>query len=293
MVVDLDGGAVEPGDVLRYEIRVRNTGSDSTMGLRVTDPTPTWATFVADSLVVAGESVAGATNPLASSLAVGELGVGEELVLFFDVRVDADAPFGALVANSAIASDEAGAVARSDDPTTPELDDPTTVVVGDAADLSRTRKLVVLGDENGDGFAQIGETLRYTVQVPNRGAATAEEVFFVDDLPSNTRFVEGTLTVNGAQQTDVADDDLGEVTDGVVRVLVGTVPSGRVAEIGFDVLVMSGTVVANQGGVSSSIGFELTDDDGNPANGDQPTVTPLDGLERGLQLSTYVAPPAH
>lgn len=53
-VVDLDGGAVVPGDVLRYTVPVENIGLDTAADSRFFDAIPTGTTFVPGSLVVDG-----------------------------------------------------------------------------------------------------------------------------------------------------------------------------------------------------------------------------------------------
>lgn len=280
-VVDLNGGTVEPGDVLEYTIVILNSGEGRTAGLSVLDSTPPLTTYVPDSLTVDGETIAGDANPLAPGLQVNDLGPDQTRELRFRVQVNEDAPSGARIDNVAIASELGGAVAPSDDPTTAALDDPTSVIIGSVPDLSRTQKQALLVDENNDGAAQVGETLRYVIDIPNTGAAPATGVELSDALPSNVTPVPGTLALNGASLTDAAGDDAGEIVTvgdvARVRVVVGTIEVDATATVTFDVTITGGAQVANQGFVGFDGGVEPTDDDGNPANGDRPTVTPLNG----------------
>ncbi len=288
-VFDVDGGVVEPDDVLRYTIVVPNDGSVPTRGLTLTDPAPALTAYVPNSLIVGGVPVAGDANPLATGLALGELAPGETIEITFDVRVDADAPEGALITNRAIASDEDGALAPSDDPTTPEIDDATVVVVGAVPDLSRTIKRVTPGDENGDGFVQAGESLLWTVEVTNRGPVAAQGVVIADDLAENTRYRAGTLVRDGVALTDAEDGDGGDVVGRRVRVDVGSLAPGATAVVSFRVDIASGARVANQAQVVWDGGQEPSDDDGDESNGNNPTVVVLDGAGSGLRATKSVA----
>ncbi|WP_228547163.1 DUF7507 domain-containing protein, partial [Nonlabens antarcticus] len=68
----------------------------------------------------------------------------------------------------------------SDDPNNPtdedpdgdgDPDDPTDTTLPDDSDISLLKESV-FNDENGDGFAQLGETISYSFTVTNTGATT-------------------------------------------------------------------------------------------------------------------------
>ena len=50
--VDLNGGAVEQGDVIEYSITATNTGQDGATNVVVTDPIPAHTTVVPGSLQI-------------------------------------------------------------------------------------------------------------------------------------------------------------------------------------------------------------------------------------------------
>lgn len=93
-VVDLNGGDVQPGDVLEYTITGSNSGSDSAASVVLTDQVPANTTYVADSAkatngrasykdgVVTARLGAGAT-----ATAGGTLAVGATASLTFRVRI--------------------------------------------------------------------------------------------------------------------------------------------------------------------------------------------------------------
>ncbi len=65
-------GIVDPGDVLRYTIRVDNSGAIPATGVVLTDPVPANTTYVADSLRLNGAAVGadGGVSPLTAGLAL-------------------------------------------------------------------------------------------------------------------------------------------------------------------------------------------------------------------------------
>ena len=288
-VQDLNGDLVEPGDLLRYFVTINNSGAGVATGLSVLDTIPAFSAFEPGSVTVDGAPVDADAATLASGLELADLAPGASTVVAFDVRVNDDTPTGAIITNQAIASEEGGSTAPTDDPATPESDDPTSVVVGGAPDLSRTIKLAELGDENDDGFPQAGETITYEIRIPNRGTAPATNVLVRDVLPENVGYSTGSISLNGLRFTDAGDGDLGEFFDGVISVRIPILQPGETAAIRFTVSIVEGERVVNQGELTFDGGSELTDDDGNPLNGDNPTVVTLDGAAGLLVGSKSVA----
>jgi len=134
VAVDTDGGAVRPGDTVRYEVVLRNEGcSDMPDGPdhEFTDVLPsgvsatTYATATSGVAAFEGETL----------VWDGGLRAGETVTIKYRVTVDADVEPGTPICNQGFAhwdSDGDGtkdAHEPSDDPTTPEEDDPTCFVV--------------------------------------------------------------------------------------------------------------------------------------------------------------------
>ncbi len=87
-VVDLNGGEVEPGDVLRYTVTTRNVGDDAATGVQVQDAVPAGTTLLSGS--PSGGFVA--------------LAPGGSATVGFEAVVDPDALDGLVIANTASAS---------------------------------------------------------------------------------------------------------------------------------------------------------------------------------------------
>src|SRR5262249_47287366 len=69
-----------------------------------------------------------------------------------------------------------------------------------------------------------GTQLTYTIVVTNAGSANALAVVLSDPVPANTTFVAGSITLDGAAKTDVADADQADfnaTTPGAVTVNAG------------------------------------------------------------------------
>ena len=133
-VTDLNGGALVPGDALRWTISLSNTGVDTGTNVILKDPIPANTTFVSNSLVIATGANSGAkTNgsgddqaefsnvpatcaPVASPCVIFRLGTGANAVnggnlpqnastsVQFDTTVNAGVTSGTSISNSATIS---------------------------------------------------------------------------------------------------------------------------------------------------------------------------------------------
>ena len=292
-VVDLDGGLVKPGDTLEYTIRVVNKGTAVANNTTLIDAIPAYTSYLSSSTRINGSfapDVAG-KPPAAQGLLInspglppGQVTVGEDnaAVVVFRVRVKLDTLQGRIVSNQGLIKAAETPVEPTDDPTTPAKDDPTQVVVGAGPNLNNTVKVYnpsPLGD-NGNGKFDPGEVIAYSVVIPNTGTVKATGVVFTDPLDPAGRgtFVAGTLALNGSPLTDAADGDAGAVSQNKIRVVVGAIEAGASATVSYQVRVVGGPLVTNQGTVRcTELQPELTDADGNDGNGDSPTVVPVAG----------------
>ena len=62
---DVNGGVVEPGDVLEYQIVATNTGNDGAASVTITDPIPPGTTYVPGSMQISSGANAGAKTDAA------------------------------------------------------------------------------------------------------------------------------------------------------------------------------------------------------------------------------------
>ncbi|MGE3804309.1 MAG: FG-GAP-like repeat-containing protein, partial [Gemmataceae bacterium] len=212
-VVDASGdGQAQPGELLTYTLLVTNVGTRDAVSLVLSDLAPTGTTFVAGSATLGSSSGAGSVTGFSgdeageNSLQVdldGLEGAGGFFTVNFQVQVDS--PVGAFletIANTAQAS--ASGIAEFDS-------NNVTIDVDAAPSLSATKSVV---DTSGDGFAQAGEVLTYTVTVSNAGGQDAASVSISDLAPAGTSFVAGsaliTSNTTGGSVTSFVGDESGE-----------------------------------------------------------------------------------
>lgn len=304
------------GETLRYTITVKNVGTENASDATLRDAVPVNTTYVAASTTLNGAPVpdaAGDVSPLAGGLLIsapedatpGAMRADTSATpdnvatLTFDVVVDPAAIDGTVISNQAFVSAVAGGVSDqpSDDPRTAILDDPTRDVVGNAPLLFAPKSAVLLIDNGTAGVVDAGDTLRYTITVYNNGAALATQTTLTDNVPADTIYVADSVILNGLPVgapdggvspliagIDISSSDL---TPPLPAAGAGAITAGESATVTFDLQVApgtpGGTIISNQAIVrSAELPNQLTDGDGNPSTGPEPTLVVVGD---GQQLS--------
>lgn len=285
-----DASVLMPGDTLRYTLTVKNIGNEDAIDVVLRDLVPAFTSYVAGSTRLNGVAVsdpAAGVSPLQNGLLINAAGspvgvmeadasaaAANVATITFNVTVDAGAMSGTIIANQGFVNGSgAGGTAfqekPSDDPATAVADDPTRDIIGNLPLVDAQKTVTLQGDSNGNGAADPGDTLRYTITISNSSAVPATGVVLNDAVPANTVYVPGSTTLNGAAQPDGSGAS--------VDVSIGNLAGNAGAVVVFDVTVAAtatpGTVISNQGQIDSSeLPVELTDADGVDSNGDQPTT---------------------
>ncbi|HEX7045565.1 MAG TPA: hypothetical protein VF203_13245, partial [Burkholderiales bacterium] len=294
-----DPNVLLAGERLRYTITVQNIGTENAVDVLLRDQIPANTTYVPNSTTLNGAPVADpapGVSPLESGMLIhapedptpGAMradanGTTNIATITFDVIVAPDVLDGTIISNQGFVSGEGAGGSPvpeqpSDDPATPIADDPTRDVVGNSP-LVYAHKTVQLAVDNGSpGIVDPGDVLRYTITIVNSAAIPATGVVLTDPVPANTTYVPNSARLNGVPVSGVAPPLLQiPITGSGAGAPAGTLPPGAVAVVEFDVQVNAGvptgTLISNQGSVASNeLPTQLTDADGNPANGFQPTV---------------------
>ncbi|MFA0791604.1 isopeptide-forming domain-containing fimbrial protein [Microbulbifer echini] len=295
-----DADLLMAGDILRYTLRVENTGNENMVNATLRDQLPANTTYVAGSTTLNGTAIAdvAGASPLAAGMeintageAAGFVGAGAAaLEVTFDVTIN-NVKDGTVISNQGfVNADGAGsgpaAEAPSDDPATPAANDPTIDIVGDVPLLNAHKTVAIAVDNTSAGLVDPGDVLRYTIAISNAGGVDALQVALTDQVPANTTYVAGSTKLNGIVLTDLADGSSplsaglavssSDLTPPLPAANKGVITTGRIATVTFDVQVDAGTargtVISNQGSVAAKdLPLTLTDADGNPTNGAQPT----------------------
>lgn len=320
--LDGDPNVLLAGERLRYTITVRNTGTDSVTDASLRDALPAYTTYVAGSTTLNGNAIpdlAGGGFPLADGVQLqapvdptpGVLGVSttptadSAATLTFVVLVDPDVADATVISNQAFVSALTSSIVDqpSDDPRTAAVDDPTQDVVGNFPYIFPVKTAELLLDYDSPNIVDPGDVLRYTILVQNNGSVPATMARLADVVPTDTTYLADTLTLNGEPvgQPDggvfpleagiwISSSDLTPPLPGPGE---GVLSAREAATIRFDVQVNAdvprGTRITNQATVSTDErGDQLTDGDGNPATGPEPTVVVV-GQAQQLTITKQVA----
>jgi uncharacterized repeat protein (TIGR01451 family) len=295
------------GDRLRYTITVKNIGTDNATGVSIRDQIPANTTYLAGTTTINGTQLsdnAQSMTPLVDGIPVyapedttpGAMRAdatntpNNVATITFDVTVYPDVIDGTIISNQAFvnAIDFGIVDYPSDDPRTPIVNDPTRDVVGNAPLLFATKAAALLNDLSSPGIVDPGDTLRYTITIYNNGAIPATSVLLQDNVPPNTTYVADSVTLNGLPvgQPDNGTSPLGtgiyisstDLTPPLPTTLEqGTLSPNSSAVVTFDLRVNAatppGTIIRNQANVrTAEVPNLLTDGDGNPSTGPEPTV---------------------
>jgi len=197
-VVDVNGGTVQPGDVLEYTLTLANAGLDDAVQTVLRDTLPAGVTYAPGSLAVTSGADAGARSDAAgddqaeyvaaarcvvarlgagaTALTGGELAVGDSTAVRFRVSVDVPMPGGTVIANQAgvgYVGEQTGTAlgGRSDgDAATPGAQ-PTAVTVQAVTLGGTVFEDVHYGGGAGRALAECGGSPRPGARVELYGAA--------------------------------------------------------------------------------------------------------------------------
>ena len=315
-----DPNVLLAGERLRYTITVQNIGTDNATGVELVDMLPANVSYVIGSTTLNGAAIPDGANgvlPLGEGIALNAPGddtpgnmnaqaANNVATIAFDVDVNADLLDGTVLSNQAFVSalDYGLADLPSDDPRTPVPDDPTRDIVGNVPLLFAPKTAELVVDMGSPGIVDPGDVLRYTITVYNNSPVIpATGVYLTDGVPLNVSYVEDSTTLNGnavgvpdggafplENGLPISSADLTPPLPGAGE---GVLTPGEAAIVQFDMRVndgvAAGTLIRNQAAVSTEeLANVLTDGDGNPATGPEPTVVVVGDVQQ-LAITKTVA----
>jgi large repetitive protein len=295
-----DPNVLLAGETLRYTITVKNTTSSNAVNVTLRDTVPANTAYVAGSTKLNGAAVADVAGmaPLVNGMPInspadttpGSMPAGATATITFDVVVNRNVVNGTVISNQGFVTATTSGIADqpSDDPNTPEPNDPTRDIVGNLPLLYAEKRVALFGDLSSPGIVDPGDVLRYTITVWNSAAVAATVVILRDKVPANTTYIANSTLLNG-QPVGQPDGGVSPLTSGIDA---GTISAGAKAVLQFDLRVNpgtpTGTVISNQAVVDTvELPDLLTDGDGNPATGPEPTVVVV-GNAQGLSITNQV-----
>ncbi|QIZ41696.1 DUF11 domain-containing protein [Bacillus sp. RZ2MS9] len=225
------------GETLTYSIALANIGNIAATNVIYTDPIPSGTTFIPGSVTVNGVTQAGA-NP-ANGISIGSIAANSTTTISFQVLVPS-IPQTNPILNSGTTTYQYIPV-----PNQPAVSgtDKTNIVSTQVNNATVTMTKAV--DKN---FADIGDTLTYTVSFTATGNTNANNVIFTDVIPTGTTFVLNSLTIDGTTQVGANPAN---------GVNIGSIPSGTTKNVAFQVVVNTipaSNVVSN----GSSASYQYT-----------------------------------
>jgi uncharacterized repeat protein (TIGR01451 family) len=262
------------------------------------------------SLVWNGAACELTFNALSSASVIGP---SERLIIAYRAQLDADFTYGTNLTNVAGATQwfnaQAAHPARTAYTRTVtngtvgvvDHEDAHTVVIVPLLYADKAAALQV--DGSSPGIVDAGDVLRYTIRVYNNGTLPILQTVLRDSVPANTTYVADSMTLNGlpvgrpdggvsplVAGVDVSSSNL---TPPLPAAGAGTLSPGQNGVVQFDLRVNDGvppgTVIVNQAVVgTAALPNLLTDGDGNPATGPEPTVVVVGNLQE-LRITKNVS----
>lgn len=308
-ITDLNGGQLEPGDEILYELVVLNDGTEAAGGVVLADVIPPGLTYVPRSLTLNGERVDDSSgSPLAVGLSVRSQRAGslagqvivddrqapddEAAVVQFRAVLSRHLLPGSTISNQGVITSATTGPQVTDDPATPILGDPTIAVVGQAASLGGARLSWKLVDDRAQPRAvNPGDVVEITIEVPNAGNVPVSCV--VSTLPLDDRLAPtGELSLDGLALTAEQDTDAGELgpVDGrtTATVRLGEIAPNAAKTVRIRARAADGSrgVVALQARLACEETFDQRTDSDPTLPGEQPAyLAILDGVAADADLT--------
>jgi uncharacterized repeat protein (TIGR01451 family) len=153
------------------------------------------------------------------------------------------------------------------------------IVISNALSLTKTDAFTLDGGVG--GRADVGDKIRYTIEIGNQSSAPLTSLIFRDTPHPNTSLIVGSVTTT--QGTVTTGNGAGHTT---VQVNLGTIAAGLTETITFEVLVKtpaagSGTSICNQGRLSGPLFTNEPTDDPDQSGARNATCTPAYGDSDG------------
>ncbi len=202
-MTDLNGGVLNPGDVIIYNITVTNTGNDDAINMVLQDSIPAYTNYVPGSLqVVSGANTGFKTDAngddqadyeVGNNRVVFRLGTGadgvnggilaynESTVVSFQVQVDTAVPSGVSIDNTAIVD----YVAFTSNEAKSASSNTMSAVYVENTDLVLAKTVDVATPDE-------GATITYTINVINNGPENGTSITIEDPLPTGVTYVSDT-----------------------------------------------------------------------------------------------------
>ena len=266
IVSDLNGGTVQPGDVLHYTITLHNTNGPVT-GVVFYDSIPANTTYVPGSLSSTKGTVNDSSLPNLS-VNIGSMASDESVVITFNVTVNPGTQNGTVISNQGFVNSNQTVPEPTDvDGNDRNGDQPTDVIVGvsqTGTNLRIEKYVSWLNDVDSSGSITPGDIMQYYIAFINNGGTNLTNIHFTDTIPAGLTYISDTASITAGTVSIIGSSITADIP---------SLPAGQGENLIFNVTVNQAGTFQNQGTATADGGVSaLSDGDGNPENGEQPTV---------------------
>lgn len=184
-VITTDKTFAKEGELVHTTVTITNNSSAVLTPAFIINQAPDGASFVDGSVKINGvavpaDPVSGITLPVINS--------GDSIKVEYDMKINSPSTVNT-VTNSAefrydVGDPESGIIKTYTEPT----NSVTINVVNDKLEVVKSVDKT---------FAVKGEKLTYTITFTNKGNININDIYFTDNIPQGTTFVNGSVTVNG------------------------------------------------------------------------------------------------
>lgn len=179
-----DKTTAKEGETVHNKITITNNSTTKLTHAFISNPTPDGASYVTGSVKVNG--VVQPDNNMTTGFFIPDLNPGETVTIEYDMQITGQTPTKVVTDKSefqyTVTDPARGEVSYT------EYTDPVTISVLSA-------KLVI--EKNVDkAFAVKGETLTYYITIGNMGDIDLQDIYFTDNIPQGTTFVNGSVVIN-------------------------------------------------------------------------------------------------
>ncbi|MBN1040239.1 DUF11 domain-containing protein [Clostridium botulinum] len=265
MVKAVNKAFAKVGDTLTYTITLKNTGNVSATNVIFKDTIPSGTNFVTNSVTINGVTQSG-TNPAPpTGVTVGTIGPGSASTVTFQVTVTTIPSPNPIPNNSTVNYN------FTLDPSIPNGGSGS----GNSNTVNTQVNQATIDNQNGGGliksvdktFADVNDTLTYTITLKNTGNVAADNVVFTDTIPSGTTFVDNSVTIDGVTPSGNPNPQTG--------ITIGTISANSASTVVFKVTVTtipSPNPIPNNGTVNYNYTVDPANPDGQSGSGNTNTV---------------------
>lgn len=216
----VDKAFADIGDTLTYTITFKNSGAVTANNSIFIDTVPNGTTFLSDSFFLNTGFISG-TTPNSPGVSIGNIGPNQATTISFKVTVNTIPSPNPIPNQAGVGYKFISA---------PGL---TPINAFDSSSIVQTRVYhtdLNLSKEVNRTFANVGNTLTYTIPITTVGNATLYNVVLIDTIPNDTSIIANTLNVNGVQVSGSTNPP---------GLSLGTLPANSVTTVSFQVLILT------------------------------------------------------